>query len=310
MSASANGYGNSTPVQVVINSAQTTAVQDIVLPLAANGTLGGLVTTTGSTSPLGGVTLTIVNTATGIAVTPATTSTTAVTAAPDGSGSINYGPVSLPAGGYTVTATSGGISTAPQSVTVPANGFARLDFTGTSGLPTLHTFPSGIQLVSTPYDYSNLGFDGLFGTLGVSRSNVAVWNPLTGAYALDPNAPANGLRLGVGYWVYLKSPTPVTQAGNIPTGSVSVTLNPTWNQIGVPSPAGVLLANLSFSGADGVSRSFADASSSTYHLVSGTLYSYNGTSYVPVQAGATLQPWVGYWIQAYTPVTMNIPTGK
>ena len=96
----------------------------------------------------------------------------------------------------------------------------------------------------------------------------------------------------------------------MPSGSVQVSLNPAWNQIGVPSTAGVPVSSLTFAGSDGVPHSFADASGSTYHLVSPTLYSYNGTSYQTVTAGATLQPWQAYWIQVYTPVTMSIPTGR
>ncbi len=319
VTASATGYGNSTPTQVTITSATTTAVPDIVLGAVQNGTLGGLVTASGGTTPLAGVTITIVNTATNVAVTPAPTSSGTATAAPDGSGSINYGPVTLPQGTYTVTASQNGVSSPSQSVTVPANGFVRADFTGTTGLAPLHVFPAGIQFVSTPFDYSALGFSGLFGTLNTAatgaaangnRSNVAVWNPLVGAYALDPNAPADALRPGIGYWVYLKNATPVTQAGTTVTGSVQVSLNPAWNQIGAPSTAGIPISSLTFTGSDGIPHSFADATSSTYHLVSPTLYSYNGSSYQALSAGATLQPWQGYWIEVYTPVTMSIPTGK
>ena len=320
VTATATGYGASPPIQVVITSAAVTQVPDITLGVAVNGTLGGLVTSSSSTTPAGGVTITIINTATGqAAVTTAPVSSATATAAPDGSGSINYGPISLPQGTYTVTATQGGISTATQTITVPPNGFARADFTGAAGLQPLYTFPAGIQFVSTPYNYTSLGFDGLFGvkntapsgaTPNGNRSSVAVWNPLVGAYALDPTPPADALRPGVGYWVYLKNAMPVTSAGTALTGSVSVQLNPAWNQIGVPNPAGVPVSSLTFTGSNGTAYSFADAASSTYHLISGTLYSYNGTAYQPVSSGATLQPWQAYWIRVYTPVTVNIPTGK
>ena len=312
VTATAPGFGASIPasIPVVITSSVVTPVQDIALGPASNGTLGGLVTATGNSTPLGGVTITIVNAATGVAVTPATTTSAAATAAPDGSGSINYGPVTLPSGSYSVTASVNGVTTASQTASVPANGFARLDFTGVSGLPPVHVFPAGIQFVSAPYDYSGIGFNGLFGALGVNRTNVAVWNPLVGAYALDPNPPADTIHPGIGYWVDLKSATPVTQTGTPLTGSVTVALNPVWNQIGVPSTTGVAVSSLTFTGTDGVPRSFADATGSTYHLVSPILYSYDGTTYQPVSAGATLQPWQAYWIRVFTPVTMSIPTGK
>ncbi|MGI4791689.1 MAG: carboxypeptidase regulatory-like domain-containing protein [Janthinobacterium lividum] len=318
VAASATGYGTSSPIIVTITSSTTTTVPDIILGVAVNGTLGGLVTATGSTTALMGVTVTAVNTANQQATT-ATTTTASSPAAPAGDGSpLNY-TLSLLQGTYTVTASENGVVTASQTVTVPPNGFARADFTGTSGLQPVYTFPAGIQFVSTPYDYSALGFSGLFGALNTAatgttpngnRSNVAVWNPLTGAYALDPTAPADALRPGVGYWVYLKSATAVTQTGTVLTGSVKVALNPAWNQIGVPSTAGVAVNSLTFAGSDGASRSFADATGSAYHLVSPLLYSYNGTAYVPVSAGATLQPWQAYWIRVYAPVTLSIPTGK
>ena len=310
VAASAPGYATSTPIQVTIASSTNTPVPDITLGLPVNGTLGGLVTASNSTTGLAGVTLTIVNTANQQAVTTVTTATSTPAAGAAGDGSaLNYS-ISLLQGTYLVTASENGVSSATQTVSVPANGFARADFSGATGLAPLHTFPAGIQFVSTPYDYSALGFNGLFGALGTNRSHVAVWNPLTGAYALDPTAPADALRLGVGYWVYLANPTAVTQAGATPPASVQVSLNPAWNQIGVPSTTGIAVSSLMFAGADGIPHTFADATSSTYHLVSGTLYSYNGTSYTTVTAGATLQPWQAYWILAYTPVTMSIPAGR
>ncbi len=110
------------------------------------------------------------------------------------------------------------------------------------------TFPAGLNFLSTPYDYSAVGFDNLFGNLNTApsgtaangnRSHVAVWDPLQSAYALDPNPPADALRLGVGYWVFLKNPVNLTQQGASPTQPfVPVTLHPFWNQIGVANPAG------------------------------------------------------------------------
>ncbi len=318
VAASAAGFATSAPVSVVITSSANTVVPDIILGAPVNGTIGGLVSSAGSASGLSGVVITIVNTATKQTVTT-TSAATSSPAAPAGDGSpLNYS-LSLLQGTYSVSASQGGVTTSPQTVVVPASGFVRADFTGAAALQPLHTFAAGLQFVSTPYDYSALGFTGLFGTLNTSpagtpsngnRSNVAVWNPLSGAYALDPNAPADSLRLGVGYWVYLKAATPVTQAGSIPIGTVSVALNPNWNQIGVPSTAGVTVNSLTFTGADGVPRDFATATGSTYHLVSPTLYYYDGTAYQTVSAGGTLQPWQAYWIRVFTPVTLGIPTGK
>ena len=204
VTATATGFGTSAPISAVIVGATTTTVPDITLGAVANGTLGGLVTSTGSNTPVAGVTLTITNTGTGQAISPAPVTTGTATAASDG-GQINYGPVTLAQGTYTVTATKNGVSAGTQTVTVTANTFTRVDFTGINGVPPLHTFAAGLNFLSLPFDYSTSSFDSLFGALNTAaagttpngnRTHAAVWNPLVGAYALDPTAPAGWDPLG------------------------------------------------------------------------------------------------------------------
>ena len=317
VTATATGFGTSAPISVVIVGATTTTVPDITLGAIANGTLGGLVTATGSTAPVAGVTVTITNTGTGLAITPAPITTSTSTAASDGA-QINYGPITLAAGTYTVTATKNGASAGTQTVTVTANGFTRVDFTGINGLPPLHTFAAGLNFLSLPYDYSSLSFDTLFGALNTAaagttpngnRTHVAVWNPLVGQYALDPTPPADALRLGVGYWVYLKNSVGITQPGTATGGTVSVALNPSWNQIGVPSTSPVPVSSLTFTTGTTV-LSFANASGTANHVVSPTLYRYDGSNYQAVSAGDSLQPYQAYWIKVYVSTTLGIPTGR
>ena len=275
LTASAPGYGNSAPVSIAVTGNQTTNPPDIPLGPVVNGTLGGLVTSTGSSSPAGGVTISIVNAGTGASVL-GVTSTTTSTSGPDGS-PLNYGPVTLAAGTYTVTASSNGVTTAAQTVTVSGSQFSRVDFTGVAGLPPVHTFAAGLNFLSTPYDYSTLGFDALFGTVGSGRSRVAVWNPAVNAYALDPTAPADTLRLGRGYWVDLLTPASLITTGASPSGTVSVALSPSWNQIGVPNLSGVLVSSLSFDMGNGSTPlTFAQAISSANHVVSPILYRFDG----------------------------------
>ena len=317
VTASATGFGSSAPISVVVVGGTTTTVPDITLGAVANGTLGGLVTGTGSTIPLAGVTLAIVNTGTGLAVTPAPVTIGTSTAASDG-GRINYGPLTLGQGTYTVTASKNGVTTAAQAVTVVANTFSRLDFTGITGILPLHTFPAGLNFLSAPFDYSGTSFSALFGALNTAavgatpngnRSNVAVWNPLLGQYALDPNAPADALHLGVGYWIFLKSAVDFVQPGVATTGATSVALHPSWNQIGVPSTSAIPVANLRFLTGT-TNLSFADAVSTQYHLVSPTLYRYDGVNYQTVSATGSLQPYQAYWIKVYVDTTVQIPTGR
>lgn len=317
LTATATGFGTSNAVPVVVTGGATTTVPDIQLGAVQNGTLGGLVSGASNTTPVAGVTLTITNTGTGQAVSPAPTTLGTTTTGTDGN-PINYGPVSLPSGTYTVSASKNGVTAGTQTVTIATNAFSRVDFTGVNGLPALHTFPAGLNFLSLPYDYTGSSFDAIFGTLNTAptgttpngtRSHVAVWDPTVGAYALDPSPPADAIRLGIGYWIYLKNALVLTQPGGTPTGSVSVALHPSWNQIGVPNTSGVLVSKISFKTGTKI-LSFADAAGSTYHVVSPTLYRFDGTVYQPVALTDTLQPYSAYWIKVYVDTTLLIPTGN
>ena len=320
LTAAAVGFSNSPPTPAVVSGGAPTVEPDILLGPATAGSLSGLVTTAGSTTPLAGISLTITNTGTGIAVSPApiTTGASTTAPAPDG-GQINYGPVSLLPGTYTVTATKSGVTTAPQTVTVTANTFTRVDFSGVNGLASVHTFGAGLNFLSLPYDYSGQTFDSLFGTLNTSpvgtapngnRSHVAVWDPTVGMYAVEPNAPADAPHLGVGEWIYFKSAVGINLTGTTPTGSVGVALHPSWNQLGVPTLKGVLVSALKFDMGGGNVLSFADATGSANHVVSPTLYRYDGTAYQAVSATDTLQPWQAYWIKVFADTTVRVPTGQ
>jgi len=322
LTATATGFGSGSPVPnpVVVSGGAPTVVPDILLGPATTGTLGGLVTGAGTTTPLAGISLTITNTGTGVVFSPAPVTTTATTAAPapDG-GQINYGPVSLAPGTYTVTATKNGIATAPQTVTVVANTFTRVDFSGAGGLAAVHTFGAGLNFLSLPFDYSGQTFDSLFGMLNTApvgttpngvRSHVAVWDPTVGLYAVEPAAPADAPHLGVGEWVYFKSAVGINLTAPAPTGSVGVALHPAWNQLGVPTTKGVLVSSLKFDMGGGSVLSFADAVGSANHVVSPTLYRYDGTAYQAVAATDTLQPWQAYWIKVFVDTTVRIPTGQ
>ena len=314
ITASKGNYDSQTSASVTLTNVAPVRVNFALR--SSIGTLGGLVTDQNGTGIVGGATVTVVQTGQTTGLT--FTTSASASAGPDGS-PINYSGL-LSKGTYTVTVTKGNRTSAPQTITIQGGTFNRLDFSAALGLPALYTFPAGIQFVSTPYDYSSLGFDGLFGALNTApagttpngnRSNVAVWNPLTSVYALDPNAPADALRLGVGYWVYLKNATPVTQQGQTPTAPyVAVALGKGWNQIGVPNPsaAGVPISSLKFDNGAGGMITFAQASSSQYNLVTNPLYAYAGGGYQALTATGVLKPWSGYWIFVNSPATLEIPT--
>ena len=283
------------------------------------GTLGGLVSDATTGLPVGGAIVTVRSIVAGVPSVIATFTTNgSASAAPDGkTQGLNYsGQVAQ--GTYTVTLTFGTRTPVVQTVTVVGGQFNRLDFTGTNGTPPLYVYPAGLNFLSAPYDYSALGFDAVFGILNTApagtppngnRTHVAVWNPLVSQYALDPTAPADTLRLGGGYWVFLKNAVPVTVQGATPTALFApVALHPSWNQIGVPNPAGVPVSSLMFDDGAGGMISFATAASTQYHVVSPTLYSYDGNAYQPVTQSSVLQPWKAYWIKVYSNATVEIPT--
>jgi len=321
VTAAKANYNQSAPVAVTPAPLTLGAVGRADVQLTSGiGTLGGLVSDATTNVAVGGATVTVssVNAAGASTVVATFTTNGSVSAAPDGKNQgLNYsGPVAQ--GTYTVTLTSGSRAPVTQKVTVVGGQFNRLDFTGANGTPPVYTFPAGLQFLSTPYDYSAIGFDGLFGIVNTAptgtppngnRTRVAVWDPTVGQYALDPNAPADTLRLGTGYWVFLKNAVPVTVQGGTPSGPfVPVVLHPSWNQIGVPNPKGVPVSSLMFDNGAGGMITFATAVSTQYHVVDPTLYSYDGNAYQPVTQSSVLQPWKAYWVKVFSNATIEIPT--
>ena len=283
------------------------------------GTLGGLVTDSSSTNPIAGAAVTVQD---GTGTVVATFSTVGVISTPPSPGGdsnpLNYSG-QLSNGTYTVIVSKGSRKSVAKTVTVVGGKFNRLDFTGAQGgLPALHTFAAGLNFLSAPYDYSSVSFDTLFGNLNTApagttpngnRSHVAVWNPVTSAYAVDPSFPADSFRLGSGYWIFLKNPVSFTTQGGTPTTpTVSVSLHPFWNQIGVPNVNGIKVSALQFDNGHGGTITFADAVSSRYNVVSPTLYRFDGSGYQVVTAADTLLPYQAYWIKANVDATLLMPT--
>ncbi len=323
VTVTASGYGS--PARSSITIASNNFVRQDFTLTSSLGTLGGLVTDPVSGKALNGALVSVTD-STGKAIATATTTGTAASPpAPQGDGQpLNYS-LSLSQGTYNVTVTQRGYNTPPpKSVTITVNGFTRADFTGTSGLGAIHVFGAGLNFFSVPYNYgaAGVGFDALLGSLnsgtvgapsaGSNRSHIYVYDPTQLQYVLDPTPPADALRLGQGYWVYLLASHAVTTAAPVASvPNIGVGLKAGWNMIGVPSLQAVSVSGLHFANAaGGGTLDFATAASNTYRLVSGTLYGYNGSSYVPVTAGGTMQPWQAYWIYVYADTTVLIPTGS
>jgi hypothetical protein len=156
-------------------------------------------------------------------------------------------------------------------------------------------------MFTIPYSYVGTGqtsselLTGLVTSTGTPAYDIAAWNPLLGTYALTPTAPADVPVPGQGYWGRFSS----TGGGLIAAGtavtspSYGVGINVGWNMIGDPFLTNTSVSNLEISNGSGT-YSFASAVSNG--LISGTLYGYDGSAYVPITSGSTLQTWQGYWI--------------
>ena len=163
-----------------------------------------------------------------------------------------------------------------------------------------HTFAPGLQMISSPYDYSQVGdFAAVFG-LSNSSARLVAWVPNVNAYVFYPTPPANTLLPGTGYWVNLPtSAYPHFDGAQSLGGPFSLPLSAGWNLIGDPFPAAVPLSSVTANGA-----------ALPASAVSPTLYRYDASSgqYVAVSAATgALQPYAGYWIYAAQPVSLSIP---
>ncbi len=176
--------------------------------------------------------------------------------------------------------------------------------------PTV-VYPAGLQMISAPFDYTGIGsFASVFGlTTPLANPNPRLiqWEPSLGVYVFYPTAPADTLRLGQGYWIRFPSANylhiPGTSASA--TQPFSLSLQQGWNQIGDPFTLAVPLSSMTASGPGG-----SGPLASTPAVVQSTLYSYNtSTNAYAALSPATdvLNPYVGYWIFAFQPCTLNVP---
>jgi kumamolisin len=172
---------------------------------------------------------------------------------------------------------------------------------GTTASTPVHTFSSGLQMFSVPYTFASGAtaselLNGLEASSGTADYLIASWNPTTGIYAVTPTAPANTLAPGQGYWARFGPliTASLTAIGTpVTTSTSSVALSPGWNIIGDPYTTAIAVDSLQVS-TNGTTQSFEAAGSA--NIITPTLYGYDGTNYVPLSSGDSLQPYAGYWI--------------
>jgi hypothetical protein len=170
--------------------------------------------------------------------------------------------------------------------------------------PVVASFAAGLQLISLPASYPQVGLDALFGYSGVK---LAVWDPLDSVYAVTPIAPADEIVAGQGYWVRFPQTITVTNAGTpAPTNAPFViSLKPGWNMVGDPFNSAVILSSVT-ANSNGTSESYTQASGTTNAWLGNIVYAYDSASNAYAQA-TELMPDQGYWVFAYQATNLSIP---
>ncbi len=262
------------------------------LPAASAATLTGTITAADTNAPLPGVAINVLSAPGGVSVAATTTNTAGVYTLPVPAGQ------SLSVNVSAYAATGGAYAGAKLPFASLSNGQTG---TASAALQPAHTFPAGLQMISSPYNYTGLGdFAAIFG-LGYPTARLVAWDASAAAYAFYPNAPANTLTPGSGYWASFPAAAyPHFDGALVPAATpFSLPLAAGWNLIGDPFPAAVPLSSVTANGSPLTSSSAAP-----------NLYSYSTASgqYVSVPAATgSLQPYAGYWIYTPSPVTLSVP---
>ena len=260
------------------------------LPVTQTATLTGTITAADTSAALPNVTVRVLSPSNSTVGT-ATTNAAGIYSLPVPAGQ------SLTVAADAYAATNGAYAGAKAPTPALAVGASS---TVSLSLRPAHTFAPGLQMISSPYDYSQVGdFASVFG-LSNSSARLVAWVPTAGSYVFYPTAPANTLLPGTGYWVsFAASSYPHYDGAKSLTGTFSLPLSAGWNLIGDPYPAAVLLSSVT-----------ANGTALPAGVVSPTLYRYDTPSgqYVGVSAATgTLLPYAGYWIYAAQPVVLNVP---
>ncbi|MDQ2686280.1 MAG: S53 family peptidase [Armatimonadota bacterium] len=188
---------------------------------------------------------------------------------------------------------------------------------------TDHTYASSanLQMISAPFDYSTVAdFATLFGLSSPIATSTVTGRPLGALFAFSPtansylrypSAPADTLRLGVGYWALLPSASPYIHRNGLPAPTnqpYRIALQPGWNMIGDPFGAAVSITAIQVEGVATLPAPTApSAPLGSSSLVQMPLYTWDGTKYVALGAGDAIQPFVGYWIFANQNATLVVP---
>jgi hypothetical protein len=215
-------------------------------------------------------------------------------------------PVGVRPGETTITFTGPYSKTLHRTIMIPA-------------MPVLEPLPSanGLEMVSIPYAFSNTDAEHVFQSLGylyVGGANaLARWNSEEARYRYFPEASVTNITPGYGYWLLNQNATTIylpSDAQEVPGDEpYSVDLRIGWNQIGNPFTGPVYMNHIAVLDSAGVERTVSAAASRG--LLLPTLYAYDPSAaeytWETELPDVRLDPYAGYWMYCYEPVTLLIP---
>ncbi len=293
--ASRPGFERSDPEAVVVDATETVEVT-LTLEAEPPGSIFGLITRGVSGEPVGGMTVELV---VNEAVIDTTTTTEDVQTATDGS-RYNYMFADVPTGNITVRPDPSGFTVSPtQRVVTVETGdeTTGVHFTVSS----IRQFPTGLQLISLPYDYPNADPAELLGA-NPADFDMAAWEPRTGAYSLYPSAPADRFRLGTGYWLKLDEVRELTREGLPADDTFELPLQAGqsgWNLVGDFFLDTLDFYSLRVRDRNGIEHTMQQALAAG--LVRSPLFAYQLGGYT---TSAVAEPYVGYWLNVGEDITV------
>ncbi|MGQ9880541.1 MAG: carboxypeptidase regulatory-like domain-containing protein [Armatimonadota bacterium] len=295
--ASAAGFSPQNK-QITVVSGQTIPV-DFQLAPVPPGRVSGLVTRQGDNQPEEGVEVEVVS-------SNKTYRTITGPAQTENGYTFNWRITGVDAGDYTVRVRKSGFTPQPESRTITVQ--SDTETTGVNFvLKPLHTFQSGLSLMSVPFDYPTQDPADVLNVPVADRPNFKLFAWSLGRYVAYPNVPADRVRLGRAFFLNTPRPLVITQEGasadpNVP---FEISLAPGWNMIGVPY--NFTLRWLDMKVRDGgVEKSIQQAIA--VGAIRNGLWTYVSGGYV---LASELQPWMGYWVRANRAVILLIdPAGR
>lgn len=293
VTASAPGYQTSAPQNVSITPAATVNVA-FQLQHEPGGRIVGRVTSASNGGFLGGVTVRVFFGA--VEIASAVTSASVVTTV--GGVQYNYEILDVDTGLVRVEASRPGFTPNPASRTVQVlSGQTTRDVN--FSMDSLRTFPTGLQLISLPWDFSGIDPKVLLGIPPTSPFPMATWEASMQRYRIYPEAPADRFRLGTGYWMNLPLPADLSQEGLAATDPSQFPLGQGWNLVGCPYTVPIDFYTAQVRDPSMVVWTLQQAMSQG--IIGSGLYAYVLGGYQPV---GVLSPYIGYWLKANIPCTL------